>query len=185
MEVGVDHVGQIFKISRWRGNACRLLPRHTRCGSSLWADVLLYDRRLYGCCDLVLLLLFELLLRSATSPLVLFLHIAIVHCSTEAVKIGEKGLREIRLDSPALVVDIMIGSIVGEDPVDRVVGKSVTTVIEDRFDGRSRKEPHGLTHCQAGKQVAQTSTQGIERESFDRVVVQSSVGIWHVKTVVA
>ena len=77
----------------------------------------------------------------------------------------------------------MVSGIVGEDPVDRVVGKSVTTVIEDRFDGRSRKEPHGLTHCQAGKQVAQTSTQGIERESFDRVVVQSAVGIWDVKAV--
>ncbi len=80
-------------------------------------------------------------------------------------------------------MNVMVSSIVGEDPVDGVVGKCVTTMVQYRLNGRAGEEPHGLAHCQAGKQVAQASTQGIERESFDRVVVQSAVGIWDVKAV--
>lgn len=180
MEVGVDHVGQIFKISRWRGNACRLLPRHTRCGSSLWADVFLYGRRLHGCCDLVFLLLFELLLRSATSPLVLFLHIAIVHCSTEAVKIGEKGLREIRLDSPALVMDIMIGSIVGEDPVDGVIWECIAAVVQNGLDGGAGEKPHRLAHCHTSEQVRDAGAKSVKCESLEGVVVQCAVRVWDI-----
>jgi hypothetical protein len=86
------------------------------------------------------------LLCRKTSTLVLGSHIAFVHCSTKSVKVDEKGLREVGLNTPALVVNIVVSGIVGEDPVDRVVGESVTTVVEDRLDGRAGEEPHGLAH---------------------------------------
>ena len=80
-------------------------------------------------------------------------------------------------------MNVVVSGIVGEDPVDRVVGECVTAVIKHCLDGRASEEPHRLSHCHAGKQIAQASTQGIEREPFDRVVVQSAVGIWHIETV--
>jgi len=100
-----------------------------------------------------------------------FLHIAIVHCSTEAVKIGEKGLREIRLDSPALVVDIMIGSIVGEDPVDRVIWECIAAMVQNGLDGGAGEEPHRLAHCHTSEQVRDAGAKSVKCESFEGVVV--------------
>jgi len=49
----------------------------------------------------------------------------------------KEGLREVGLDSPALVVDVVVGSIVGENPMNRVVREFVSAMVEHRLDGRT------------------------------------------------
>ena len=79
----------------------------------------------------------------------------------------------------------MVGSVVGEDVVKRVVRKLVAAVIEHSFDGGSSKEPHGLTQGQSCEQVTKTTTECVKSEALERVVVQSAVGIRDVEAVVA
>jgi len=112
-------------------------------------------------------------------------HVALVHCPANSVEVDEEWLREVGLDTPGLVVDVVVSSIVGEEPVNRVVGECVAAVVKNCLDSRTGEKPHGLSHRHACEQIAQTSTQRIEGETFERVVVQSAVGIWDVETVVA
>ena len=79
----------------------------------------------------------------------------------------------------------MVGGVVGENVVKRVVGKLVTAVVEDSLDGRSSEEPHGLAHCHSSKEVAETTTKSVKREALERVVVQGTVSVGNVETVVA
>jgi hypothetical protein len=94
-------------------------------------------------------------------------------------------LREVGFDTPALMVDVVVGSVVGEDPVDWVVWKCVTAMVHDSLDSGAGEEPHGLSHRHTREQVTQTGAQSVKSESLDWVVVQSAVGIWDVEAVVA
>ena len=47
---------------------------------------------------------------------------------------GEKRLRKIRFDPPALVVDVMIRGIVGRDSLQRVPGDGIAAMVIDGFD---------------------------------------------------
>ena len=78
----------------------------------------------------------------------------------------------------------MIGGVVGEDPVERVVRKFIAAVIKNRLDGRAGKEPHRLAHRHAREEVTKPGTKSVQSKTFDRMVVQSAVSIWDVKTVV-
>ena len=79
----------------------------------------------------------------------------------------------------------MIGGVIGEDVMERVVGKLVTAVVEDGLDGRSSEEPHGLAHCHSGEEVSETTAKGVKRKALERVVVKGTVSVGNVETMVA
>lgn len=69
-----------------------------------------------------------------TGTLVFYSHIALVHGATNAVEVDEEGLREVGLDTPALVVNVVVCGVVRENAVDRVVGECVAAVIHYGLD---------------------------------------------------
>lgn len=78
----------------------------------------------------------------------------------------------------------MVGSIVREDQKKRVPGELVTTVIKHCLYGGSGEEEHRLSNRHAGDKVGETSTQRVQEEAFDRVVVERTVCIRNVETMV-
>lgn len=82
-------------------------------------------------------------------------------------------------------MNIVVGGIVREDPMGGVVRECVATVVQHGFDGGDSKEPHRLSHGHAREQVAETSTEGVQSKTLDRMIVQSAVGIGNVEAVMA
>jgi hypothetical protein len=56
-------------------------------------------------------------------------------------------------------------------------------VIIDSLDSREGEEPHGLAVCHAGDQESNSSASRVQEESLNRVVVESTEGIWNIETV--
>lgn len=127
----------------------------------------------------------ELLLRSAARTLVLGRCVALVHGSAQAVKVNEEWLRKIGLDAPTLVVNVVVGGVIGENVVQWVVWELVAAVVEHCLDRGASEEPHRLAHCHTGKQVAKTAAECVESEAFKRMVVEGAISVWNVETVVA
>ena len=67
----------------------------------------------------------------------------------------------------------------------RVEGKGITTVIVNSFYRAATKEDHALSASHAGDQEGNTSSESIQNETFNRVVVQGTVRVRNVKPVVA
>lgn len=86
----------------------------------------------------------HLLLGALSSPLIAKLDLALPLCVEKAVPEDEEGLGEVGFDTPALMVNIVVGSIVGGEVLKRIEGEGVSTVVIDSLDGRASKEPHGL-----------------------------------------
>lgn len=188
MQICIDHICEVFEVARWRGDAGRFLTRHAWCRDGLWSnDFLAHWNRSGRVCDLglILLLLLQLLLRSATSPLVLFLRIAFVHCSAKSIEVDEERLREVGLDAPALVMNVVVSGVVGEDPVNRVPREGVAAVIKHGLHSRPGKEPYRLAHSHACEQVREARAKGVHDEALERVVVEGTIGVRHVEAVVA
>ena len=126
-----------------------------------------------------------LLLCNFSCPRVFKTGVAMPHSPQELVPEGEEGLREIGLDAPALVVDIMVRSVVAGDTLERVPGERVSAVVVDSLDGRRSEKYQTLSSSHAGKLERDTRSQGIEKEALKPVVVQSAVSIGHIEAVVA
>lgn len=73
---------------------------------------------------------------------------ALVPCITDFVPESEEWLREIRLDSPSLMVYVVIGSIVARQVLERVPRKRISTVIIHSLDSGQTEEqkPESLRH---------------------------------------
>ena len=102
----------------------------------------------------------------------------------KSVPESEEGLSKVGLDAPVLVVDVVIGGVVGKDVMDRVVRKFVTAVVEDGLDGRSGEEPHGLAHRHPCEKVSESAAKGVESEAFKWVVVQSAICVGDIEAMV-
>jgi hypothetical protein len=94
-------------------------------------------------------------------------------------------LGEVGLDAPALVVDIVVGGIVARDVLQRIPWQRVSAVIVDCLDGRGGKEGNSLTCSHASDQVRKTGTGGIEEETLKGVVVEGTVCVRNVQSVVS
>lgn len=111
--------------------------------------------------------------------------IAIPHRTKYSVPECEEWLREIRLDSPALVMDVVVSCIVTCDVLQGVPGQCVTAVVINRLDGRGCEEDHSLARRHPSNQVRNASSKCIEEETFERVIIERSISVWDVKSVVA
>lgn len=125
----------------------------------------------------------HLLLGALSGPLVTKLNLALPLCVQEAVPEDEEGLGEVGLDAPALMVNIVIGSIVGGEMLQRIPGEGVSAVVINSLDGRASEEPHGLAVGHAGNQEADAGTRSVQKEALNRVVVESTESVGHVEAV--
>lgn len=82
------------------------------------------------------------------------------------------------------MMDVMVTSIVRCDMLQGIEREGISAVIIDGFDGGSCEEPHALTRVHTGNLISYTCTKGIEEKSFEWVVVQGAVSVWHVEAVV-
>ena len=127
----------------------------------------------------------DLLLSILASTLVAKLHLALPLGVEHAVPEDKEGLGEVGLDAPALVVDVMVGGIVGGEMLQGVPREGVSAVIVHGLDGRHGKEPHGLAVGHAGNQEPDASTGGIQEKSFHRVVVECSESVGDIEAMVS
>lgn len=134
----------------------------------------------YGGC-----ILFHLFLGTLPGPFVAVFDITLPLGTQHSIPENEEWLREVVLDTPALVVDVVVGSVVGRDLLKRVPRELVTAMVIDCFDCGHREEPHALTGRHPGGQKSHTRTGCVKEESFDRMVVQSTEGVRDIKAMVA
>lgn len=124
-----------------------------------------------------------LLLGILTGSLVTQLDLASPLRAKKTIPEDEERLGEIGLDTPALVVDVMVSGVVGGEMLQWIPGEGIATVIIDSLDSREGEEPHGLAVSHAGDQESNSSASRIQEESLNRVVVESTEGIWNIETV--
>lgn len=126
----------------------------------------------------------HLLLGALTGPFVAKLNLTLPLGVEEAVPEDEEGLGEIALDAPALMVNIVVGGIVRGEVLQRIPGEGVSAVVINGLDGRAGEEPHGLAVGHPGNQEANTCTSGIQKETLNGVVVESTESVRDVEAVV-
>lgn len=126
----------------------------------------------------------HLFLGALSGPLVAKLNLTLPLGVEEAVPEDEEGLGEVRLDAPALMVNIVISGIVGGEVLQRIPGEGVSAVVVDGLDGRAGEEPHGLAVGHTGNQEANARTSGIQKETLNGVIVESTESVGNVETMV-
>lgn len=103
----------------------------------------------------------------------------------QAVPEGEEGLGEVGLDTPVLVVDVMVGSVVAGNELEGVPWELVTAVVIDSLDCRHGKKPHALTNSHESNLESNGGSKGVEKEALKGVIIKSTIGIRHIETVVS
>lgn len=130
-------------------------------------------------------ILFNLFLSSNSRPLVAGRDVATNPFGTKkAVPEGEERLAEVGFDTPALVVNIVIAGVVAGDVLERVPRKGIATVVINSLDGAAGKEPHGLSAGHACEHVGNAGAQSVQKEALEGVIVESTVCIRYIETVV-
>lgn len=104
--------------------------------------------------------------------------------SQNSIPKREKRLRKICFNPPTLMMNIMISRIITRDMLERIPWKCITTMIIYCFDSWGDEKCHTLTGSHAGYFVGDGGAEGVEEESFERVVVEGTVGVGDVETVV-
>jgi hypothetical protein len=105
-------------------------------------------------------------------------------CSKDLVPHDKEGLREVVLVAVELMVDVMVSAVVAEEYMEDVPRKPQTTVVVDGLDGREREEEYASPRGHARDEERERATDGVQDESLQWVVVQSSKSVGDDKSVV-
>lgn len=105
--------------------------------------------------------------------------------SHEPVPEDEERLGEVGLDAPALVVDVMVGRIVGRQVLQRIPGECVSAVVVDSLDGGEREEPHALAVGHTGGEERDARACSVQKESLNRVVIERPERVRYIEAVMA
>lgn len=73
---------------------------------------------------------------------------------------------------------------VGADDVTRIVRKVVPAVVNDSLEGPDSAEQRCLAVVKSGKTETDREADAVNGDSFERVVVEGTVGEWHIDIVV-
>lgn len=152
-------------------NSCVQVPRMT---------VLLSFSQIFRCCDLFDQLLFGVF----SCPFVLQSGIALPHSAQPSVPDSEKGLAEVGLDTPTLVMNIVVRGIVASDMLEGIPGQCVSAVVVYCLHGAADIEQNGHARRHHADFVGQSCARGVQNETLHRMVVKSAVRIWNVEAVV-
>lgn len=80
-----------------------------------------------------------------------------------------------------LMMDVVVVCIVSTEHLERVEWEAVSAVVIDRLARAEREQEQGLPDSHSRQVLCQSRTKGVKDETFERVVVESAIGIWHVK----
>lgn len=80
-------------------------------------------------------------------------------------------------------MDVMVVGVVCEDNLEGIKGQFVSTMIVNGLHCRDRKEEHCLSCGHSSQKLCNTSTERVEEEPFERVVVERAEGVRDVKPV--
>lgn len=97
---------------------------------------------------------------------------------------GEEGLGEVVAEPPVLVVDVVVNSVVGEDELEWVPRETVAAVVIHGLHGSEDIDKERLTRRELRYKPSNARSQRVEQEPFHGVVVQGTVRVWHIKSVV-
>ena len=103
-------------------------------------------------------------------------------CSEDLVPHDEEGLREVVLVAIELVVDVMVSAVVAEKDMEDVPREPQTAVVIDGLDGRKGEKEYACPWGHAGDEERERTPNGVQDESLQGVVVESSKGIWDNKS---
>jgi hypothetical protein len=98
---------------------------------------------------------------------------------------GEEGLREVGLDSPCLMMDVVVCGIVAGDELQRVPREVVATVVVHSLHSGEAEEECALADAHSHGFERSAGSEGVKKESLNWMVVQSAIGIRHVEPVVS
>ena len=110
--------------------------------------------------------------------------VTLPHSAEQGVPEGEEGLGEVGLDAPALVVDVVVRSIVAGNVLDRVPGQRVSAVVVYGLDCGHDPKHDSLSLGHPCDLIRDTGTECVEQESLQRVVVQCTVGVRNIQSMV-
>ena len=82
------------------------------------------------------------------------------------------------------MVNVVVVGIVGSHELERVPWKLVAAVVIDSLQGGKHEQHNRLACGQTGDQLCDTSTNTVENEALNGVIVQSTVGVRHIEPVV-
>lgn len=82
------------------------------------------------------------------------------------------------------MVQIVVLGVVPKDGLKGIPPDVVSTVVVDRLDRAYAKEDDGLSDGHPCCRVSEDSTERVQEEAFDGVVVEGSKRVGHVETVV-
>jgi hypothetical protein len=95
----------------------------------------------------------------------------------------EPRLREIRLDTDDLVVNIVVVRGVSADHLERVERKAVPAVVIDGLAGREGEEERSLSYGEARDGLGKHGAKRVEEETLEGVVIERAKGVRHVEPV--
>lgn len=78
---------------------------------------------------------------------------------------------------------IMIIRVVPEEMLERIPGKRESTMIIHSFQRRQGEEDNPLSQRHQSTSMSNSSSESIEDESFERMVVECTEGVGHVESV--
>lgn len=125
---------------------------------------------------------FHLLVDTIPGALVAEFDVARPAGAKEAVPEGEERLGEVVLDSPALMVDIVVSGVVPSQLLEGVPRESVAAVVIDRLDSGEGEVQHGLSGAHHSGEIPNPGASSVEEESLDWVIVQSTKRIWYIES---
>ena len=96
----------------------------------------------------------------------------------------EEWLGEVALQAEWLVVDVVVDGVVGEEQLEWVQRQNVAAVVVDGLHGGEDEEDDLLAGGEVGDVHGDTGSQGVQQETLDRGVVQGTVGVWDIQSVV-
>ena len=78
----------------------------------------------------------------------------------------------------------MVVRVIGKEDLKRIKWELVSTVIIHSFQSRDRKEQNSLPSGHPNHQLRQTSTNCIQHEPLQWAIIESTVGIWNIESMV-
>lgn len=101
--------------------------------------------------------------------------------SIELVPKDEERLREVRLDTPSLMMDIVVGTIVCEQLLQWIPRQRVPAMITHCLQVCEREEEQYLACVQPSKFCGQASADCVHHETFHWVIVDGAICVWNVQ----
>ena len=95
----------------------------------------------------------------------------------------QEWLGKVGLDPIRLVVDIVVVGIIVEEQLARVPPDTVSAMVVDRLCARDRKQQRSLSDRKTRALFREDSSDRVEHETFEGVVVERTKRVGHVEAV--